>query len=126
MTLLLALLLGATNPAVTQDTIASTICVRGWTRTVRPRSRYTSVLKRTQMRRAHLPGKPSDYEEDHIISLELGGAPYSPRNLTPQLWAEAHAKDKAENRLHKRVCRGEMTLAAAQAAVRANWREWAK
>jgi hypothetical protein len=27
---------GAINPAVTQDTIASTICVKGWTRTVRP------------------------------------------------------------------------------------------
>ncbi|MBV8598859.1 MAG: hypothetical protein JO017_08565, partial [Actinobacteria bacterium] len=27
---------GATNPDVTQATIGSTICVRGWTATVRP------------------------------------------------------------------------------------------
>jgi hypothetical protein len=27
---------GALNPAVTQATISQTICMRGWTRTVRP------------------------------------------------------------------------------------------
>ena len=27
---------GATNPAVTQDNIKSTICVSGWTKTIRP------------------------------------------------------------------------------------------
>jgi hypothetical protein len=41
---------GAVNPAVTQANIDSTICVRGWTRTVRPPERYTESLKRQQMR----------------------------------------------------------------------------
>src|SRR2546421_8893359 len=36
---------GATNPAVTQDTIASTICVKGWTATVRPPVSVTTQIK---------------------------------------------------------------------------------
>jgi hypothetical protein len=45
-----ALTPGAINPAVTQDDIESTICVRGWTRTVRPPRQYTEGLKREQIR----------------------------------------------------------------------------
>ena len=41
---------GAINPAVTQANIDSTICVRGWTKTVRPLERYTEALKRRQIR----------------------------------------------------------------------------
>ena len=40
---------GATNPAVTPGTIATTICVPGWARTVRPPRRFTSYLKRRQL-----------------------------------------------------------------------------
>src|ERR1700686_2489678 len=39
----------ALNPAVTQATIATTICVSGWTATVRPPSSYTSSLKIEQL-----------------------------------------------------------------------------
>jgi hypothetical protein len=38
-----------TNPDVTQDTIDSTICVSGWTSTVRPPSSYTTALKIQQI-----------------------------------------------------------------------------
>src|SRR4051794_16847852 len=41
---------GVLNPDVTQATIATTICVHGWTRTVRPPSSYTGDLKLRQMR----------------------------------------------------------------------------
>jgi hypothetical protein len=41
-----ALTPGATNPDVTQDTISTTICVPGWTKTVRPPISYTNPLKR--------------------------------------------------------------------------------
>jgi hypothetical protein len=41
---------GAVNPAVTQGTIGETICVRGWTRIVRPPAEYTEELKRRQIR----------------------------------------------------------------------------
>src|SRR6266508_2054509 len=69
---------GVVNPAVTQGTISSTICRRGWTRTIRPPSGYTSRLEREQMRAYGRTGSPSDYQEDHLISLELGGDPSDP------------------------------------------------
>src|SRR5712691_4719698 len=56
---------GALNPQVTQANISQTICVPGWTKTVRPPVTYTDSLKRKQMTERHLPGKPADYEEDH-------------------------------------------------------------
>lgn len=42
---------GAINPDVTQTNIYETICVRGWTRTVRPPEDYTYQLKREQLRK---------------------------------------------------------------------------
>ena len=71
------------NPDVTQATIAATICKRGWTRTIRPPTSYTDALKRTQLREYGLTGPTSRYQEDHLISLELGGHPTDPRNLWP-------------------------------------------
>ena len=105
---------GALNPQVTQSNIGSTICVRGWTRTVRPPLSYTSKLKREQMRQRHLPGTSADYEEDHFIPLELGGHPTDSRNLWPEPLEQAHRKDRWELALNRGVCAGRMTLAAAQ------------
>ena len=65
---------GATNPAVTQGTINQTICVVGWTSTVRPPSSLTTALKIKQLASGYsYQGDMStkDYEEDHLISLEL-------------------------------------------------------
>jgi hypothetical protein len=105
---------GALNPDVTQTTIRSTICVRGWTRTVRPPSDYTSTLKREQLRRFALRGPPSAYQEDHLISLELGGNPTDPRNLWPEPYPRAAQVDQIENDLNAKVCSGELTLAEAR------------
>jgi hypothetical protein len=105
---------GALNPQVTQATIYQTICVRGWTRTIRPPASYTRELKHEQMAARHLPGPPSDYQEDHFIPLELGGAPWDPRNLWPQPIREAERKDVWEARLNHAVCDGAMSLADAQ------------
>jgi hypothetical protein len=105
---------GVLNPAVTQATIASTICRRGWTRTVRPPVDYTNVLKRRQLRQYGRRGPPSAYQEDHLISLELGGSPADPRNLWPEPYPRASAVDQIENDLNRRVCTGSLTLAEAQ------------
>jgi hypothetical protein len=107
-------LIGRLNPAVTQATIHSTICVRGWTATVRPPLSYTSKLKRRQ-----LPAGASmrAFEEDHLIPLELGGAPRDPANLRPVPIVRAKADDRWETRLHAEVCDGSMTLAEAQAKM---------
>ena len=111
---------GATNPDVTQDNIDSTICVSGWTKTVRPSVGYTNRVKREMLGLA--PGVDMRaYELDHFIPLELGGHPTDKRNLWPQPWGGkcgAHAKDAVENDLHRKVCSHRMTLADAQVAVR--------
>ena len=105
---------GVLNPAVTQATIASTICRRGWTRTIRPPVDFTNALKRRQLRQSGLRGPPSGYQEDHLISLELGGSPDDPRNLWPEPYPRATAVDQIENDLNHRVCTGSLSLAEAQ------------
>lgn len=64
-------------------------------------------------------------EIDHLISRELGGAD-DVKNLWPQSYGSkpwnAVLKDKVENRLHVEVCAGHITLSAAQATIRDDWR----
>jgi hypothetical protein len=105
---------GVLNPDVTQATIHETICVRGWTKTIRPPTSYTNELKQKQMREYGVAGSRSDYQEDHLISLELGGHPTDPRNLWPQPYPRASEVDAIENDLNDEVCSGELSLAEAQ------------
>ena len=105
---------GVLNPDVTQATIGSTICVHGWTATVRPPVEYTNDLKARQMRAYGEAGPPSAYQEDHLISLELGGDPTDPRNLWPEPYPRASDVDRIENELNAAVCSGRLTLAQAQ------------
>jgi hypothetical protein len=109
-----ALTPGALNPNVTQSTIHVTICVRGWTKTVRPPVEYTNALKLKQIREYGETGDPSDFQEDHLISLELGGDPHDPRNLWPEPYPRAAEVDMIENQLNAEVCSGKLSLAAAQ------------
>lgn len=117
---------GAINPAVTQDNIHSTICVSGWTKTIRPPVSYTNRLKAQQMAAYGFPPgtDPRSVEEDHLISLELGGHPTDPHNLWPEAWAGewgAHRKDVIETKLKRLVCSDVISLDAAQTAIRTNW-----
>jgi hypothetical protein len=105
---------GVLNASVTQSTIRSTICRRGWTTTIRPPTEYTSALKLRQMGAYGETGPPTAYQEDHLISLELGGHPTDPRNLWPEPYPRASEVDRVENDLNAKVCSGALTLAAAQ------------
>jgi hypothetical protein len=105
---------GVLNPSVTQANIRSTVCRTGWTATIRPPTSYTNALKVKQMRQYGEKGSLSDYQEDHLISLELGGSPTDPRNLWPEPYPRAADVDKIENELNGEVCSGELTLAQAQ------------
>ena len=105
---------GVLNPDVIQATIRATICVHGWTRTIRPPTDYTSRLKLDQLRAYGLRGSPGDFQEDHLISLELGGHPTDPRNLWPEPYPRAADVDRIENELNAAVCSGGMSLDAAQ------------
>jgi hypothetical protein len=112
----------ALNPDVTQATIATTICVSGWTATVRPPSSYTSSLKVQQLAAyGYADQNPRDYEEDHRVPLELGGAPNDTSNLSPELGASPNPKDSAENSARSEVCAGRVTLRQEQVAFIAVW-----
>jgi hypothetical protein len=116
---------GVVNPGVTQENIAQTICVPGYTRTIRPPGSYTNALKVRQIvEYGYADTNPADYEEDHFIPLELGGHPTDPRNLWPEPHAAADgsaAKDKVENALHALVCSGTLTLEEAQRRISSDW-----
>ena len=67
--------------------------------------------------------KHSLYEVDHLISRELGGDD-DVDNLWPELWTgahNAHMKDRLENALHRKVCKGEITLEFAQKTIVSDW-----
>ena len=118
---------GATNPLVTHVNLHSTICVSGYTKTIRPSSSYTNKIKYSQLDSGYNykgDTNPADYEEDHLIPLEVGGNPTSIKNLFPQpqltTWS-ASRKDALENKLHSMVCNGSISLAAAQSVFITNW-----
>jgi hypothetical protein len=138
---------GVTNPEVSPATIGQTVCARGWTATVRPPESYTEHVKELEAGaggtaseggvtyQVHgfevADGALSHYELDHLIPLELGGAPADPRNL----WLEpdeapegaalpgtgSQTKDKVEDAAREAVCSGRLPLADAQREMAANW-----
>jgi hypothetical protein len=112
---------GALNPAVSQATIGSTICVPGWTGTVRPPESVTEQEKAASMAAYGDTGSMGDYEYDHLVPLELGGATNDPRNLWPEPGASPNPKDAVENELRRQVCDGQISLPEAQREIAANW-----
>ena len=116
---------GAKNPDVTQSTIGSTICVSGWTATIRPSTSYTNALKKQGIiDYGYTDTSMSDYEEDHFLPLELGGAPKDPHNLWPEPHSgspNSYSKDAVENEVKNAVCAHQVTLSAAQTAMLDDW-----
>ena len=127
------------------------LCAAGFTtKSIRPPVSYTDRLKVLELGDGgtitapdgtiymvageHLPGAVSDYELDHLVSLELGGDPNDPKNLWLEPWERkgnpplapagqgAESKDVVENRLHREVCNGALTLAQAQQEIMTNWK----
>ena len=118
---------GAFNPAVTQATLDSTVCIPGYSRSIRPPERYTERLKREQIREdGYADTRIWHYEEDHLVPLSIGGSPTSPQNLWPQPhnveggWG-SYAKDHLEYYLWKAVCARRISLAAARRIFTTNW-----
>lgn len=118
---------GAINPDVTQENIHETICVKGFTKTIRPPAYYTNKLKKYQIRQyGYADTNPRNYEQDHLVALSIGGHPTDERNLFPQprnsQW-NADVKDELELKLRNLVCSGKLPLATAQHAMATNWIE---
>lgn len=118
---------GAINRAVDQANIGETICVRGYSRSIRPPEEYTERLKHLGIRQyGYSDRRLRDYEEDHLISLALGGSPTDPHNLWPEPhhviggWG-SYTKDRLEDRLHRLVCQRRVPLVQAQRDIAGDW-----
>lgn len=116
---------GAIDPSITQGNIRSTVCQKGYTKTVRPPTYFTNKLKKSQIREyGYADTNPRDYEEDHLIPLNIGGNPDDPRNLWPQprnsQW-NAEKKDELEFKLYKLVCDGRVPLDEARKEITQDW-----
>ena len=114
----------ALTPGAVAEKTTAVVCHRS-TRTVRPPESYTERLKIEQIAEyGYTDTRLGDYEEDHLIPLELGGNPTDPKNLWPEPRGGAEPasdKDRVENALHAHVCAGKTTLAAAQSAIAIDW-----
>ncbi len=71
-------------------------------------------------------GSAHDYEYDHLVALELGGAVNDSRNLWPEPGGSPNPKDSVENALRHLVCDGQMLLARAQHIIATDWVTWVK
>jgi hypothetical protein len=69
------------------------------------------------MRQYGLRGSPSAFQEDHLISLELGGDPTDPRNLWPEPRNRAEEVDQIEDDLNAKICDGSMSLTDGQRRI---------
>ncbi|WP_245879245.1 hypothetical protein, partial [Streptomyces reticuliscabiei] len=121
---------GAVSPAVTQSNLQSTICRKGgYTSGIRPSTSVTGREKKLNAASYGFTGRMADAEYDHLISLQLGGDPNDYRNLWVEPADPGHkkgsgvnnAKDPVETKLHTAVCKGTVTLAAAQKAIVTDW-----
>ena len=116
-------LAGAVDPRVTQANLAATICRVGYTSTIRPPLTYTQPIKLRLWRDAGAPGRLSDYVLDHLVPLEVGGAPSSSANLVLEPRAESYVKDRVEDRVHREVCAHTLTLRVGERCFRVDWRK---
>lgn len=122
---------GAISPKVTQDkdTLSSTVCRAGYTKSIRPAGYITRAEKLANAQSYSFTGDMADAEYDHLVSLVLGGDPNDPRNLWIEPPSPGHKptdgvnnpKDIVENKLSAAVCSGRVPLAAAQNAIATDW-----
>lgn len=119
------------TPGVVRQLSVKQICNTRWGK---DRRAVTVRMKREVFASYGLSGNDDDswchldkhgrrFEIDHLISRELSGSDVT-ANLWPQCYSgkfNATMKDRLENRLHKEVCAGAMTLDDAQTRIRTNW-----
>jgi len=111
---------GSIDPAVTQANIHKIICVTGYTSKVRPPAGETDRFKYKVAYLVYRILHRKHTELDHLVSLELGGS-NDAANLWPEFPPTPNPKDKVENALHRAVCAGRVSLAAAQRAIARDW-----
>lgn len=114
------------TPGAIRTTDAKAICSASFT--TRDERHTTAAMKRQVCQAYGIKDCPKAkvVEIDHACPLELGGA-----DEIGNLWVQLakykdgspgyHQKDALENKLHKLVCSGKMTLKDAQSCILTNW-----
>ena len=117
----LALPNGTLTPgAAIRGVSAAQVCSRGYAR--RARHRYDREWRRLAAAvRCEYNVRGPGYRIDHLVPIEVGGAPFDIRNLWPQPVAESRIKDEIENSAHERICAGTVRIEDAQRAFERNW-----
>ena len=110
------------TPGAVLPVTAADVCRPGYAKSVRHVDGKTKALVYGEYGIEH--HRSGAYEIDHLISLGLGGS-NDIRNLWPESldthpW-NGHDKDRLEDRLHKLVCKGALSLDEAQAAIASDW-----
>lgn len=111
----------ACSPGAVLTTDSKVVCVVGYTKKVRAVT--TATMKKVFKEYDLSWSNRSNYEIDHLISLELGGS-NDISNLFPESYTitnGARVKDTFENYLHSQVCKGLMTLEEAQKEISGDW-----
>ncbi|MGW0886165.1 hypothetical protein [Streptomyces sp. NPDC002671] len=81
-------------------------------------------MNRLRSRPSASSAAADDNPGQHLVPLELGGAPRDSGNLWPEPCSgsqTAHSKDGVETKLKNAVCAGTVTLSAARSAIKTNW-----
>jgi hypothetical protein len=122
ISVLLAHTPGATNPIITQATVASTICKPAYVNKIKSQiSKKTS----TEVFAEYAIAKKmrSHYAIDHLVPSNLGGT-----NALTNLWpiplkgtATPQRKAAVDAAVHKSMCAGFISLATAQGLFNASW-----
>ena len=103
------------TPGAVRPLSRTTVCTIKWGR---DRRHVTTKMRQAVFRAYGIDWTlRASYEVDHLIPRDLGGADVV-ANLWPQPLAEAkRVKDPQEVALHRAVCAGTITLAAARATM---------
>jgi hypothetical protein len=110
------------TPGATRPISLAEACSSDYGEVVTPVSREEQVEVFAEY---GMTGAPiEDYEVDHLITPDLGGSD-DIRNLWPEphndtRW-NSYAKDRLEDRLHRLVCSGKLSLTVAQQDISNNW-----
>lgn len=109
------------TPGLVRALDLHTICTTRWGRDHR---HITLKMKQDVARAYGVPwSKHRQYEFDHLVPRELGGAD-DELNLWPEPLTgpmNAHDKDRLENYLHKAVCHADLSLTDARNELLIDW-----
>lgn len=110
---------GSLSKSVTQGNIDKTVCVPGYSASIRPDVTITNKIKLKMIDNKKIPrSEISKYQLDHIVPLSVGGAPLDINNFQLQPYFgeinNAKAKDAVEHKIHSDLCKGKISLVNAQ------------